>query len=69
MADTDLGTHRQPMAKRRNRRPHAMELQALNGLGFPLTVMRVGLSTGSRARRRYRGLSGPVFSGPDDRAI
>ena len=25
------------MAKRRNRRPHAVELQNLNGLGFPLT--------------------------------
>jgi transposase len=27
-----------PMAKRQNRRSHALELQALNGLRFPLTV-------------------------------
>ena len=26
------------MAKRQNRRPHALELQALNGLSFPLTA-------------------------------
>jgi len=26
------------MAKRRNRRPHALELPALNGPSFPLTI-------------------------------
>jgi hypothetical protein len=26
------------MAERRNRRSHALELQGLNGLGFPLTL-------------------------------
>ena len=35
---------------------------------FPLfsRVMRVGLSTGPGARRPGSGLSGPIFSGPDD---
>jgi hypothetical protein len=35
---------------------------------FPLfsRVMREGLSTGSDARWPESGLSGPIFSGPDD---
>ena len=35
---------------------------------FPLfsRVMREGLSTGPSARRPESGLSGPIFSGPDD---
>ena len=39
VADTDPRAHRQPMAERRNRRPHALELQALNGPGLPLTII------------------------------
>jgi hypothetical protein len=38
LADPDAGAHRQPVAERRDRRSHAMELQSLNGLGFPLTI-------------------------------
>jgi hypothetical protein len=39
-----------------------------SGRIFPLfsRVMREGLSTGPRARRPGSGLSGPIFSGPDD---
>lgn len=37
LADADPRTHRQPMAERQNRRPHALELHALNGISFPLT--------------------------------
>ena len=32
-------------------------------------VMREGLSTGSDGRRPGSGLSGPIFSGPDDCAV
>jgi hypothetical protein len=40
------------MAKRRNRRAHALELQALNGLGFPLTLKaEIGRLDGEIARR------------------
>ena len=46
--------------------------KALSGSGrgriFPLfsRVMREGLSTGAGARRAESGLSGPIFSRPDD---
>jgi hypothetical protein len=30
------------MAKRKARRPHALELQSLNGRGFPLTRLQIG---------------------------
>lgn len=38
----DPRTHRQPMAERQNRRPHALELHALNGISFPLTPYLAG---------------------------
>jgi len=37
VADPNLGAHRLPMAKRRDRRSHALELQCRNGLSCPLT--------------------------------
>lgn len=38
LADADPRTHRQPMAECQDRRAHAVELQSLNGLSFPLTT-------------------------------
>lgn len=56
LADTDPGTHRQPMAKRRNRRPHALKLHALNGLGLPLTEFERQQIDETRRRLRNSGL-------------